>query len=162
MSEEDTTPTTATVAEAVTPTNTSNEVITTPGSSTGDGMYLKRFLSSMRLNSDISDPVPMLSNNLETVVEDIREEDRFISGIAAVLMNIDATAGRFDKGAVQKLIAHIDELVNTQLNQIIHNESFKKMEADWSALNDLVRTTNFKADVMIDILDVGNMAKLYR
>ena len=155
MSEEDTTPTTATVAEAVTPTNTSNEVITTPGNSTGDGMYLKRFLSSMRLNSDISDPVPMLSNNLETVVEDIREEDRFISGIAAVLMNIDATAGRFDKGAVQKLIAHIDELVNTQLNQIIHNESFKKMEADWSALNDLVRTTNFKADVMIDILDVG-------
>ena len=122
---------------------------------TGEALDLKRFLSSMRLDSEVSDLIPMVSNNLETIAENIRDEDRFISGMAAVLMNIDFTADRFDRGAVQKLIADIDELVNAQLNQIIHNESFKRMEADWRALNDLVRTTNFKADVMIDIIDVG-------
>jgi type VI secretion system protein ImpC len=73
---------------------------TTEVSATGEPLDLKRFLSSMRLNPDISEPVPMLSNNLETVTENIRDEDRFISGMAAVLMNIDATAGKFDKGAV--------------------------------------------------------------
>ncbi len=122
---------------------------------TSETLDLKRFLSSMRLNSEISDLVPMVSNNLETITEDIRDEDRFISGMAAVLMNIDFSADRFDKGAVQKLIADIDELVNAQLNQIIHNENFKRMEADWRGLNDLVSTTNFKADVMIDVIDVG-------
>lgn len=119
------------------------------------GIDLKRFLSSMRLNSEISDLVPMVSNNLETITENIRDEDRFISGMAAVLMNIDVTAERFDKGAVQELIGTIDELINSQLNQIIHHEKFKRMESDWRALNDLVTTTNFKADVMIDIIDVS-------
>lgn len=126
---------------------------TTPES--GQVLDLKRFLSSMRLNTEVSDLVPMVSNNLETITENIRDEDRFISGMAAVLMNIDVTADRFNKGAVQELIATIDHLINAQLNEIIHHEKFKRMESDWRALNDLVSTTNFKADVMIDIIDVS-------
>jgi type VI secretion system protein ImpC len=136
-------------------TTTTAIATTATESATGNTLDLKRFLSSMRLNSDIAEPVPMVTNYMETVADDIGEEDRFISGLAAVLMNIDGTLGKFDKGEVQKLVAHIDDLVNAQLNQIIHNESFKKMESDWRSLNDIVRTTNFKADVMIDILDVS-------
>ncbi|MFZ4699903.1 MAG: type VI secretion system contractile sheath large subunit [Candidatus Methylumidiphilus sp.] len=128
---------------------------TATATATAEALDLKRFLSSMKLNPDVSDMVPMVSNNLETVTENIRDEDRFISGMAAVLMNIDTTAGKFDKGAVQNLLAHIDEMVNAQLNQIIHHDKFKLMESNWRSLNDLIRTTNFKADVMIDILDVG-------
>ena len=124
-------------------------------SETNETLDLKRFLSSMRLDSDVSDLVPMVTNNLEDIADDIRDEDRFISGMAAVLMNIDSTADRFDKGAVQELIATIDEMVSTQLNQIIHHENFKRMESDWRGLNDLVSTTNFRADVMIDMIDVS-------
>ncbi len=129
--------------------------VSTVTAETNEALDIKRFLSSMRLNPDVSEPVPMISNNMETVAENIRDEDRFISGMAAVLMNIDSAAGKFDKGAVQSLVARIDELVNAQLNEIIHNQKFKGMEADWRALNDLVLTTNFKADVMIDIIDVS-------
>lgn len=128
---------------------------TATATATAEALNLKRFLSSMKLNPDVSEPVPMVSNNLETITENIRDEDRFLSGLAAVLMNIDAKAGKFDKGAVQNLIAHIDEIVNSQVNQIIHNEKFKSMEADWRSLNDLVLNTNFRANVMIDIIDVG-------
>lgn len=109
----------------------------------------------MRLNSDVSDLVPMVSNNLETVAENIRDEDRFISALAAVLLNIDISADKFDKGAVQELIAHIDGMINAQLNQIIHHENFKNLESTWRSLNDLVLNTNFKADVMLDMLDVS-------
>lgn len=56
---------------------------------------------------------------------------------------------------MQELIASIDEMISAQLNEIIHHESFKRMESDWRGLNDLVSTTNFRADVMIDIIDVG-------
>lgn len=116
---------------------------------------LKRFLSSMKLDSEVSNLVPMVSNHLETVTENIRDEDRFISGLAAVLMNIDVTADKFDKGAVQNLVADIDKLINAQLNEIIHHEKFKNMEAHWRSLNDLILKTNFKADVMIDFVDVS-------
>lgn len=109
-----------------TETTTTAVATTATESATGDTLDLKRFLSSMRLNPDISEPVPMVTNNLKTVAENVGEEDRFISGLAAVLMNIDGTLGKFDKGEVLKLIAHIDDLVNAQLNQIIHNESFKR------------------------------------
>jgi len=128
---------------------------TATATATGEALDLKRFLSSMRLNPEIGEPVPMVTDNLETISEDIRDEDRFLSGMAAVLMNIDAGGGKFDKGAVQTLIARIDEMVNAQLNEVIHHDKFKQMESSWRSLNDLVRNTNFKANVMIDMIDVG-------
>lgn len=128
---------------------------TATATATAEALDLKRFLSSMRLNPDIGEPVPMVTDNLQSISEDIRDEDRFLSGMAAVLMNIDAGSGKFDKGAVQNLIARIDEMVNAQLNEIIHHEQFKRMESNWRSLNDLVRNTNFKANVMIDMIDVG-------
>lgn len=116
---------------------------------------LKRFLSSMRLSTEVSEPVPMVQDGLMTVNENVSDEDRFISGLAALLLNIDPTTGRFDKAMIQNLVANIDQTVNDQLNEIIHQEAFKQVESNWRSLNDLILNTNFKADVMIDILDVS-------
>jgi len=63
---------------------------------------LKRFLSSMRLDVEAAEPVPMLQDELQTIAEDVSDEDRFISGLAALLMNIDTSVGRFDKGMAQE------------------------------------------------------------
>jgi type VI secretion system protein ImpC len=116
---------------------------------------LKRFLSSMRLSTEVAEPVPMLQEDLATVVEEVSDEDRFISGLAALLMNIDTTAGRFDKATAYEVIGRIDQMVNAQINEIIHHAQFKEVESNWRSLNDLILNTNFKADVMIDILDVS-------
>ncbi|MCG8472681.1 MAG: type VI secretion system contractile sheath large subunit [Desulfobacterales bacterium] len=116
---------------------------------------LKRFLSSMRLATEVDDHVPMVQEELQVVRTDISDENRFISGLAAFLLNVDPSVGRLDKGNIQDLIARIDTCVNAQLNQIIHQDKFKKMESAWRSLNDLVLNTNFKADIMIDILDVS-------
>ena len=115
---------------------------------------LKRFLSSMRLSTEVSEPVPMIQENLEAISEEVSDEDRFVSGLAALLMNIEPGVKRFDKGVIQDVIARIDRMVNDQVNEIIHNEQFKQMESNWRSLNDLILNTNFKADIMIDILDV--------
>ena len=53
---------------------------------------LRRFLSSMRLSTEISEPVPMIQDDLKSVTENVSSEDRFISGMAALLLNIDTTA----------------------------------------------------------------------
>jgi type VI secretion system protein ImpC len=115
---------------------------------------LKRFLSSMRLDVEAAEPVPMIQDELQTIAEDVSDEDRFISGLAALLMNIDTSVGRFDKGMAQEVIAGIDVMINDQINEIMHDSQFKEIESNWRSLNDLILNTNFRADVMIDILDV--------
>jgi len=115
---------------------------------------LKRFLSSMRLDTEVSEPVPMLQDELQTIAEVVSDEDRFISGLAALLMNIDTSVGRFDKGMVQQVIGRIDLMVNDQIHEIMHHDQFKQIESNWRSLHDLILNTNFRADVMIDILDV--------
>ena len=115
---------------------------------------LKRFLSSMRLSTEVEAPVPMIKDDLTSVETDVSESDRFISGMAALLLNVTPVDGKFDKGGVLDVIAQIDEMVNDQVNEIIHHEKFKMFESNWRSLNDLILNTNFKADVMIDILDV--------
>jgi type VI secretion system protein ImpC len=115
---------------------------------------LKRFLSSMRLGVEVKDPTPMVSDDLKVVKTDVTDEERFISGMAALLLNVDPASGRLDKGAIQGLIASIDTTVNAQLNEILHHEKFKSMESSWRSIQDLVLHTNFKANIMIDLLDV--------
>lgn len=119
-----------------------------------EAIDLKRFLSSMRLNTEISEPEPMIKDGLETIVEDVSEENRFVSGMAALLYNVDTSSGRLDKGSIFEVIARIDTMVNDQINEIIHQEKFIALESNWRSLNQTILNTNFKADVMIDILDV--------
>jgi len=90
---------------------------------------LQRFLSSMRLSTEVGEPVQMLQDDMKTVTDDVSDQDRFISGLAALLYNIDTTAGRFEKGTALEIIAKIDNLVNDQVNQIIHNDQFKSVES---------------------------------
>ncbi len=115
---------------------------------------LKRFLSSMRLSTEVDAPVPMIQDDFTSIKSDVSEADRFISGMAALLLNVTPVAGKFDKGGILDVIARIDDMVNDQVNEIIHHEKFKAFESNWRSLHDLILNTNFKADVMIDILDV--------
>ena len=73
---------------------------TATATTTAEALDLKRFLSSMKLNPEVADkPVPMFSASLETINENVSTEDRFISGLAALLLNIEEHgAHRFDKG----------------------------------------------------------------
>jgi type VI secretion system protein ImpC len=120
--------------------------------------YVDRFLSSMRLEASrrSAAPAPMIKDDLTAVenVETISAEDRFVSGLAAVLYNIDHKAGRFDKGDVMAAVQRIDELINQQVNEIIHHPDFQKLEANWRGIEDLVQHTNFRANITIDLLDV--------
>ncbi|MCP3943436.1 MAG: type VI secretion system contractile sheath large subunit [Desulfobacteraceae bacterium] len=108
----------------------------------------------MRLDTEVSELSPIIKSDLETIVEAPSEENRFISGMAAFLYNVDTSSGRLSKGSIFEVIARIDKMVNEQINEIIHHENFKVLESAWNSLNQMVETTDFKADVMIDILDV--------
>ncbi len=80
---------------------------------------------------------------------------RFVSGLAAVLHNIDTTSGRYEKGQVLDVVAQIDRMVNEQLNAVFHHPTFQSMEGQWRGIAGLIESTNFASNITIDLLDVS-------
>ncbi|MEL6183255.1 MAG: type VI secretion system contractile sheath large subunit [Myxococcota bacterium] len=120
---------------------------------------LESFLKSVRLDPErVDGPRPMVQDRLDTVLDDkqdeVSTEERFISSMAAVVYNMDPEAGRFDKQTIQELVADIDQLVEDQINEVLHNPTFQRMESAWTSLDALVKATNFKANIGLSILDV--------
>lgn len=118
-----------------------------------DALDLKTFLSSVRLGTDQLTHTPMLQSNREQIVEDVSAEDRFVSSLAAVVYNIRPEDERFDKQSIQELVGTIDDLVEAQINEIIHAPEFQALEGAWRSIADLVRNTNFRANMDITLLD---------
>ena len=58
------------------------------------------------------------------------------------------------KNSLFQVIANIDELVNTQLNEIIHEQKFQKLEASWRGLWLLVTQADGTHDIKIKMLDI--------
>jgi len=116
---------------------------------------LKGFLHSVRLDTEVASPTPMIQANLEKVVEQVSTEERFISTMAAVVYNMKPEDGRFDKQSIQDLIGVIDHLVEDQVNEILHAPSFQKLEAAWRSIDDLVQHTNFRANISLSLLDIS-------
>lgn len=122
---------------------------------TQEQIDLKGFLTSMRLNPEVSEHKPMVKENFTEVTEDVNDEQRFMSGLAAILFNVDRGDGKFDKGKIQELLLNIDTIINDQVNEILHHEKFQQLESQWRGVHDLVSNTNFKANIMIDFIDVS-------
>lgn len=55
---------------------------------------------------------------------------------------------------VDKMIADIDSKLSTQMDSILHNDDFQKMESSWRSLKSLVDKTNFRENIKIEMLNV--------
>ncbi|MFI5342598.1 MAG: type VI secretion system contractile sheath large subunit [Chlamydiales bacterium] len=118
---------------------------------------LDLFLKSLKIASYDEEQalVPMISEGLLDVNEEVSDAARVISSLATIIWNIDPGSSRLDKGKIQELISQINHMINDQVNEIIHHDKFKKLESTWRGLFDIVSGTNFRANVMIDMLDVS-------
>lgn len=118
-------------------------------------LTLDAFLKVMRINANEEEFLPMIDESFLPVKDQITDEGRFLSSLGTVLWNIDQDGDRLNKGKVQELIKTIDLMVNDQINEIIHHDKFQALESIWRGLFDLLSSTNFRANVMIDFLDVS-------
>jgi len=59
------------------------------------------------------------------------------------------------RNAILRTIADIDELVNDQLNIIIHHPDFTKLEAAWRGLWYLVEQTDEPQNIKLKVLDIS-------
>lgn len=117
---------------------------------------LDHILATIKMGPRENNPlVPIIEENFSEVNENISDQTRFIASLAALLWNIDGGDGFLDRGKIQELIAQIDKMVNDQVNEILHQPKFQKLESTWRGLFNLLENTNFRANIMIDILDVS-------
>jgi type VI secretion system protein ImpC len=82
------------------------------------------------------------------------------SGLSQALsMLIHSVAGqkleRVDKALVDSVIADLDRRMSAQINEILHQESFQKLESAWRGLKFLVERTDFRRNVKLEVLNVS-------
>ncbi len=58
------------------------------------------------------------------------------------------------KFALDEMIAHIDDLVSKQMDEILHNEEFQKLESVWRGLYFLVERTDFNENIKLSLFNV--------
>jgi len=56
---------------------------------------------------------------------------------------------------VDEMISSIDEKLSHQVDAIIHNEDFKKLESSWRSLKFLVDRTDFRENIKIEVMNVS-------
>jgi type VI secretion system protein ImpC len=65
------------------------------------------------------------------------------------------TVEKINKGLVDNMIAEIDRKLSKQLDAVLHNPEFQKVESAWRSLKLLVDRTNFRENVRIEVLNVS-------
>jgi len=116
---------------------------------------LDLFLESMKMGPREEHAPPVISEDFSKVNENVSNQARFVSSLGVLLANIDQGEGFFDRGKIQELIARTSKMINDQINEVIHHPKFQALESTWRGLFNLLEKTNFRANIMIDILDVS-------
>lgn len=61
----------------------------------------------------------------------------------------------FDKQRVDDFIAEIDQQLSAQVNEVLHNKDFQKLESSWRSLWYLVDNTEFRQNIKIEVFNAS-------
>jgi type VI secretion system protein ImpC len=76
-----------------------------------------------------------------------------ITEIVKRLSHVDPSKMVMNKKVVDDFIAEIDQQISAQVNDILHNKDFQKMESSWRSLRYLVDNTEFRQNIKIEVLN---------
>lgn len=100
---------------------------------------------------------------LENIINEshiVREESQkswareIISEFAKEVMEGQIKISKDTEAMINVRIAELDRLISAQLNEIMHHESFQKLEASWRGLNYLVQQTETSDNLKIKVMNV--------
>lgn len=67
---------------------------------------------------------------------------------------------RINKFALDEMIAHIDNLISKQMDEILHHPDFQQLESSWRGLYRLVEKTDFNENIKIDLFNISKAEAL--
>ncbi|MDR2581951.1 MAG: type VI secretion system contractile sheath large subunit [Fibromonadaceae bacterium] len=90
--------------------------------------------------------------------------ERIGSSIMAFVQSVldsSATVEKIDRAFIDSQVAWIDKIVSEQLDAIMHNPEFQKLESSWRALQFLVQRTDFRRNVKIELISADKESLKY-
>ncbi len=79
-------------------------------------------------------------------------------GVAAFITDIispDRKIAKIDKSLVDDMLGQIDAKLSKQLDEIMHNEQFQKLEASWRDLRTLVDRCDFRENIAVEMISIS-------
>lgn len=62
---------------------------------------------------------------------------------------------RVTQALVDEMIASLDQKLSLQMNEILHNQDFQKLESAWRSLKFLIDRTNFRENVKVEMMNAS-------
>lgn len=62
---------------------------------------------------------------------------------------------KIEQKVVDNMIAEIDKRISQQVDQVIHNENFQKLESSWRGLKMVVDRTDFRENIKIEMMSAS-------
>ena len=78
-----------------------------------------------------------------------------MAAFIAELMTPERKGERIQQKMVDEMIAEIDQKMSKQLDQILHHETFQKMESAWRGLKFVVDRTDFRENIKVEVINVS-------
>lgn len=95
---------------------------------------------------------------IDTLDLDHEYQDLYRKGIAGIVQkaaDLDVEKLTINKQVVDDFIAEIDQQISGQVNEILHNDQFQKLESSWRSLSYLVDNTDFRQNIRIEVLNAS-------
>jgi type VI secretion system protein ImpC len=83
-------------------------------------------------------------------------QDLYRKGLAGIVQKaagLDLNKFTINKQVVDDFISEIDQQLSSQVNAILHNDQFQKLESAWRSLWYLVDNTEFRQNIRIEVLN---------
>ncbi|NYT85126.1 type VI secretion system contractile sheath large subunit [Pollutimonas harenae] len=120
--------------------NTQAQQDSTQPAAQAEGSLIDQLIESTRIRPD-DDAYSMTRQGLEAFVAELLEPSR--------------AKEKVSQGMIDEMIAGLDRKLCQQVDAIMHEESFQKMESSWRSLKFLVDRTDFRENNRIEILNVS-------
>jgi len=92
----------------------------------------------------------------ESGLKEYREEtEKQMNLLLNETLQLTETFDPDTQAILEKLIDSIDDKISKQLNEILHNKAFQKLEASWRGLKYLVDNTETSSMLKIKVLDIS-------
>lgn len=79
---------------------------------------------------------------------------RGVAAFMSELMKPSRADEKINNAVVDQMIAELDRKISEQLDAVLHNETFQKLESSWRGLKFLTERTDFRQNIKIEILSV--------
>jgi type VI secretion system protein ImpC len=80
---------------------------------------------------------------------------RGVGAFIAEMLKPSLKGEKINNAVVDQMVSEIDASLSAQLDQIMHNETFQKLESAWRGLKFVVDRTDFRQNIKIELLNAS-------